>query len=486
MDWPHVARANGGKLPASLMARQTVSDCAYEQLKSALKASSASRIAVSGGWGFCPSIGRWTSSGGLDGLGRRPVPGQQLGQTRARPALGHTIDDVGEIGLRIEAVETSRFNDCVYVCRAQAPLVASQEEKILPRYGDGPHPPLGDIIIDGETAIAGIARKSIPTAEAVLECLAERALQRQPLAFALEPSLERGQERHGTGLPLGEPDVGGLAVDLSLDGIERAYPAQRFLRDRRLGCVENVEEVSAGMRHALHVRDARQRVAGIGICLQKAGEAGEVLRGALALSIRAIAVEGGRRTLTRPGSLIDGIDPNSAGGRAALPRRQNLNGRVIGVDDRRAHDISADHLDQRRDPPSEVAHPVGHDHALDLDAVIALVDLRLTVERQAVVILRDRYMGDEVGTRPSLEDWQIGCRCLHDGLARAAGVDRTDISNNLELRRDLLQDFGYLFADFGAAGGVVAVTGELGFEDDDFAREMIGERLAHCRPARPP
>src|SRR5262249_40868198 len=137
-------------------------------------------------------------------------------------------------------------------------------------------------------------------------------------------------------------------------------------------------------------------------------------------------------------------------------------------------------------PPSEVAHPVGHDHALDLDAVIALVDLRLTVERQAVVILRDRYMGDEVGTRPSLEDWQIGCRCLHDGLARAAGVDRTDISDNLELRRDLLQDFGYLFADFGAAGGVVAVTGELGFEDDDFAREMIGERLAHCRPARPP
>jgi len=141
-----------------------VADCAYEQLKSALKSSSASRIAVSGGWGFCPSIGRWTSSGGLDGLGRRPVPGQQLGQTRARPALGHTIDDVGEIGLRIEAVETSRFNDCVYVCRAQAPLVAAQEEKILPRYGDGPHPPLGDIIIDGETAVAGIARKRIPCA----------------------------------------------------------------------------------------------------------------------------------------------------------------------------------------------------------------------------------------------------------------------------------------------------------------------------------
>src|SRR5215470_8046965 len=144
MDWPHVARANGGKLPASLMARQTVSDCAYEQLKSALKASSAGRMAASGGWGFCPSIGRWTSSGGLDGLGRRPVPGQQLGQTRARPALGHTIDHIGEIDLRIESVETSRFDDGVYVGRAPAAFVAAQEEKIL-RFCPGPLPLLSRI-----------------------------------------------------------------------------------------------------------------------------------------------------------------------------------------------------------------------------------------------------------------------------------------------------------------------------------------------------
>ena len=110
-----------------------MADCAYEQLKSALKASSAGRMTAFGGWGSRPSSSGWTSSGRLDNLGRGPVPGQQLGQTGARPAFGHTIDDVGEIGLRVEPVEPSRFDHGVYVCRAQAAFVAAQEEKIMAR-----------------------------------------------------------------------------------------------------------------------------------------------------------------------------------------------------------------------------------------------------------------------------------------------------------------------------------------------------------------
>ena len=109
-----------------------MSDCAYEQLESALKASFAGRMTAFGGWGSSRSSGGGTSGGGLDGLCRGPVPGQQLGQTRARPALGQTIDDVGEIRVRIESVEPSRFDDRVYVCRAQPTFVAAQEEKILP------------------------------------------------------------------------------------------------------------------------------------------------------------------------------------------------------------------------------------------------------------------------------------------------------------------------------------------------------------------
>jgi len=262
-----------------------VADGTYERLKSALKAISGGRVRSVDAEPSRSCCGRTRIN--LHGHGPRPVPGQQLRKTRARPALGQTIDDVGEIRVRIESVEPSRFHDRVYVRRPQATFVAAQEKKILPRHGNGPQPSFRGIVIDGETAVAGIARKRIPTAEAVLEGLAERAFQGQPPALGLEPALELCQLRHGTGLPLGESDGGGLAVDLGLDGVERTYPAQRFLRDRRLGRIENVEEIPACMRHALHVCDARQQVAGISICVQKAGEAGQVLRRAHPLPIRA-------------------------------------------------------------------------------------------------------------------------------------------------------------------------------------------------------
>src|SRR6185295_10240434 len=138
------------RLPASLIGEATVADCAYEQLKSALKASSAGCIVAFVGWSSSRSLGGRARSSALQGLGRRPVPGQQLSQTRARPALGHTIDHVGKIGLGIEPVEPSRFDDRVDVCGAQATFVATQEKIVLPRYGDGPQSSFRDIVIDSE------------------------------------------------------------------------------------------------------------------------------------------------------------------------------------------------------------------------------------------------------------------------------------------------------------------------------------------------
>jgi hypothetical protein len=147
----------------------------------------------------------------------------------------------------------------IFPWAARSDLVATQEEKILSRNCNGSQGSLRRIVIDGEPAVTGVARKRFPAAEAVLDRLAESALQRQPPAFALEPALQLGQQRHCTGLPLGEPDVGGLAIDLGLNRIERADAAQRFFRNRRLGRIKYVEEVSPRMRHTLDVRDARRR-----------------------------------------------------------------------------------------------------------------------------------------------------------------------------------------------------------------------------------
>jgi hypothetical protein len=49
------------------------------------------------------------SGGGADGIGGLPVPGQQFGDAFGR-VVGNAREDVGEIGLRIEAVELCRLD----------------------------------------------------------------------------------------------------------------------------------------------------------------------------------------------------------------------------------------------------------------------------------------------------------------------------------------------------------------------------------------
>ena len=135
-----------------------MADRAYEQLKSALKASATVRSAAAGSPGHTPSIGGWTGGARFDGLGRRQVPRQEFDQARSRPTIGHAIDDVGEVGLRIEAIHASRLNDRINVCGAQAPFVATQEEEIFPCDCNSPQSSFGDIVVYRESAPEGCAK----------------------------------------------------------------------------------------------------------------------------------------------------------------------------------------------------------------------------------------------------------------------------------------------------------------------------------------
>ena len=67
----------------------------------------------------------------LSGDGRRPVPRQQLGEARARPALGHLVDDAGQIGMRIEAGQLGRFNNGIDMRGSTTAFVAAQEQIIF-------------------------------------------------------------------------------------------------------------------------------------------------------------------------------------------------------------------------------------------------------------------------------------------------------------------------------------------------------------------
>ena len=92
-----------------------MNDCPSGVLMTALKESRACRVrstgdcrrALSGGrdCGIASSHHRFGSNR------RRPIPRQQLFEPRARPPLGHLVDDAGQIGMRVETIQFGRFDD---------------------------------------------------------------------------------------------------------------------------------------------------------------------------------------------------------------------------------------------------------------------------------------------------------------------------------------------------------------------------------------
>ena len=67
-----------------------------------------------------------------------PVPGEQFGEAVDWMAPGHTIYDVGEVSLRIEAVEFGAFQHGIEDCGAFAAGIGSKEQEILAGNGNYP------------------------------------------------------------------------------------------------------------------------------------------------------------------------------------------------------------------------------------------------------------------------------------------------------------------------------------------------------------
>ena len=86
------------------------------------------------------------------------------------------VDCVGEIGFGVETVELRRLDQGVEDGGAVAGLVGAEEQEVLAGDGDGAQQPLGEIVVDGEAAVIGIAGQCVAAAQGILQCLAQRRL----------------------------------------------------------------------------------------------------------------------------------------------------------------------------------------------------------------------------------------------------------------------------------------------------------------------
>lgn len=109
------------------------------------------------------------------GTGWCPVPRQQFVQA-VDLVIMDAVEEVGKIGLRIEAVQLGGFNDghgsseCLStgVCPCKKPILASNSNRAQGAFGG--------IVVDGHTTVSEEQAEGLPPIEAIAEGLGQIAL----------------------------------------------------------------------------------------------------------------------------------------------------------------------------------------------------------------------------------------------------------------------------------------------------------------------
>ena len=102
------------------------------------------------------------------GFFHAPAPRKQLFEPVSWVSLCHAVDDVGEIGFWIEAVELCGFEDGVDDGDAVATSLGAEEQIVFSGDGDAAQGALRRVIVNADAAISGVEAQSFPAAERVV------------------------------------------------------------------------------------------------------------------------------------------------------------------------------------------------------------------------------------------------------------------------------------------------------------------------------
>lgn len=164
----------------------------------------------------------------------------------------------------------------------------------------------------------------------------------------------------------------------------------------------------------------------------------------------------------------------------ALARRQQLDGRLVGVHHVVADDERLERLGQRRQTHAADADPLRHARAQEVHARSG-VDLALAVQRQVIVVLGHHHLGQQARRRDALVDDLRGHGRGLDRLAALARAFAANVAHDEELRRHAVQLFADLLADalqgLAAAAALALGGGEIVVSID--ARQARRQRLAN-------
>jgi len=146
------------------------------------------------------------------------------------------------------------------------------------------------------------------------------------------------------------------------------------------------------------------------------------------------------------------------------------------------HDVARQGVDQWPHQSRNLADHIGQRRTAEVD-VFAGVDLSLAMQWQMVAIFCHQHMRQQTRPGATAADRQAGSRRLDNRLARPARQFRSDMADDAERARHILQDLCDILAE-GAQGTATVRAGTRGGMLDDVAWQSLWQwpagRLA-CR-----
>ena len=109
-----------------------------------------------------------------------PGPGHELVEARGRPEIDELGEHVGEVGLRIDAVEFAGFDERGDAGPVLGALIVTGEERIFAIEDNGTDSALDDIGVELDAAVVEEAGEPVPMIQAVADGIGDRRPCRRP------------------------------------------------------------------------------------------------------------------------------------------------------------------------------------------------------------------------------------------------------------------------------------------------------------------
>jgi len=118
-----------------------------------------------------------------------PVPGQQFVES-IDLVIVDAVEDIGEVGLRIEAIHFCGFDDGHGAGERFSACIGASEQPVASADADRPQGAFCGVVVDGNATIGQEQREGWPAAEPVAERLGQIALARNAGQLFFGPGVE--------------------------------------------------------------------------------------------------------------------------------------------------------------------------------------------------------------------------------------------------------------------------------------------------------